>query len=88
MMRRIVYRHTAGPYVGLRQILGVEVRKTLQGPGHLLLLHIGEWMALDPGPMPDVIQPIPLFPDMRMAKGMRLRTSDKYVLYQEMADGA
>jgi hypothetical protein len=86
-MRRIVYRHTAGPYPGLHQILALELRGE-GGTGALFYLHTGEQRALEPGPLPDRLAPIPMCPDGRMAKGMRLKTSDKWVLYQEVPDGA
>ena len=76
-MRRIVYRHTAGPYPGLRQILAVASNEYLD------YLHTRERRSLDPGPLPDMLAPVPMWPDGRMSKGMRLKSTDTYVLYQE-----
>lgn len=84
MIRRIVYQHTRGPWIGLSQILAMEIRKTPQGRGKLGYLHTGKLRDLDPGPMPDRLAPVAMQPDGRMAKGMRLKTTDKYVVYQEV----
>jgi hypothetical protein len=75
-LRRIVYIHTAGPYAGLRQILG------LSAPEGVLFLHTGELRAHS-GPPPDVLAPIAMPPDGRISAGMRLKSTDRYVLYQE-----
>lgn len=72
-IRRIVLRHTAGPYAGLRQIIGcfggdVEIPEVI--PAH-----------------PQ--GPAPLWPDGRLAKALRLKSTDRYVLYTEqIADEA
>jgi hypothetical protein len=81
-MRRIVYLHTAGPWIGLRQILGGEFREG-QSPGSLVYFHTGETKALAAGPLPDRLAPVQMAPDGRVSKGMRLKTTDKYVLYVE-----
>lgn len=75
--RRLVYRHTAGPYAGLDQIVGY-VNET-----HFVYLLQREARP-HTGPVPDKLKAIPMFPDGRMAKGMRLKTTDRYVLYQEV----
>ena len=80
-MRRIVYRHTAGPYPGLRQILALE------GEQQLLYLHTGDMRILDAGPLPDRLAPVALWPDGRLSKAMRLKTTDTYVVYQEVLCG-
>ena len=76
-MHRIVYQHTTGPYPGLRQILAVTSDTAIH------YLHTGEQRTLDPGPLPPCLAPVTMWPDGRMAIGMRLKTNDRYVLYQE-----
>ena len=80
-MRRIVYQHTAGAYPGLRQILAVETEH--EGTPVLVYLHSNEGRRLDPGPLPDRLAPIKMPFDGRKAAAMRLKTSDKWVLYVE-----
>lgn len=67
--RRIVLAHTAGPYPGLRQILGV------------FNAHDSVPDILPAYPAPAISLP----PDGRLGKALRLRSNDKYVLYQEQA---
>lgn len=82
-IRRIVYQHTRGLYPGLHQILAIEAREGDKGMLHYL--HTGEQRTLEPGPMPDKLAAIRLnVGGSRVARAMRLKTSDKYVLYQEM----
>lgn len=83
VVRRIVYRHTAGPYPGLRQILGIEIRQDANLPGQLTWLHTGVVMSLEPGPMPDKLVAIPLQPDGRHSKALRLVSKPGYSIYQE-----
>jgi len=83
MVRRIFYQHTTGPYVGLRQLVAMEMRHE-QGHGALGYIATGEIRTLEPGPMPDRLKAAPMFPDGRMAKAMRLKTTDKWVLYREV----
>jgi hypothetical protein len=66
-IRRVILRHTAGPYPGLRQILGV-----VEGVGEL----------------PDILRDIVIRPSGRPATAMRLRSTRRYVLYQEVAPAA
>ena len=80
MIRRIVYRHTRGDYVGLRQILAIADEDT----NRLTYLHTGEARALEAGPLPDRLAPVAMPFDGRIGRAMRLKTSDKYVLYQEV----
>lgn len=70
-IRRIVLRHTAGPYPGLRQIIGLFTAEDA-----------------DLGRIPEVIPahpqgPAPLWPDGRLAKALKLKTTDRYVVYTE-----
>lgn len=71
-IRRIVVRHTAGPYAGLRQILGVT--------------------DSEPGELPDILpgpgEVAPMFPDNRPARALRLKSTNRYVLYQEQVAAA
>jgi hypothetical protein len=83
MTRRIVYQHTRGPWVGLRQILAVTFEGNEHTSPHLGYLHTGEVRALEFGPLPDRLAPVAMPPDGRLSKGMRLKSSDKYVLYLE-----
>lgn len=75
-IRRVVYRHTAGPYPGLRQIMGLADARTV------VFLHSGEARTLEAG-MPDRMAAVAMWPDGRASKGMRLKSTDRYVLYQE-----
>lgn len=63
--RRLCVRHTAGPYPGLTQIIGLV--KTDK-------------------PLPEMLTGVAMSPDGRKAKVMRLRTTDKYALYQEQSE--
>jgi hypothetical protein len=76
-IRRIVLRHTAGPYAGLRQIIGVFSADDAE-------------MGRIPEVIPAYPQgPAPLWPDGRLAKALRIKATDRYVLYQEqVADEA
>lgn len=78
-MRRIVFRHTAGPYPGLRQITAIATDTSI------MYLHSGVVRAHE-GPLPDKLAAHPMWPDGRMARGMRLKSTDTYVLYQEIAE--
>ncbi len=81
MIRRIVYCHTRGDYVGLRQILALADDEL----NILTYLHTREARALDMGPLPDRLAPVAvLVGGDRRSRAMRLKTSDKYVLYQEV----
>lgn len=71
--RRIVLRHTAGPYAGLRQIIGVFTAEDAE------LGRIPEVIPAHPA------GPAPLWPDGRLAKALRLKATDRYVLYTEQA---
>ncbi len=75
--RRLVYRHTAGPHAGLDQIVGFVDQK------HFVYLLQREARP-HKGPVPDKLSAIPMWPDGRMAKAMRLKTTDRYVMYQEV----
>jgi hypothetical protein len=70
-MRRIVLQHAAGPYPGLRQIVGLFTDEDAER-----------------GRIPDVLpahpqSPQPLWPDGRLARCLRLKSNDKYVVYLE-----
>jgi hypothetical protein len=70
-IRRIVLQHTAGPYPGLRQIIGTFTADNAEL-----------------GQIPDIIpahpQPAaPMWPDGRLAKALRLKSTERYVLYVE-----
>lgn len=80
MIRRIIYQHTRGPWKGMHQFLAVE-NTDMQA---VCYLHTGEIRGVEPGPLPDKLAAVAMFPDGRMARAMRLKTTDKYVLYQEM----
>jgi hypothetical protein len=80
MIRRIVYRHTRGAYPGLRQILALASEED----NSLRYLHTGEVRRLEVGPLPDRLAAVQLPFDGRIGRGMRLKTSDKYVVYQEV----
>jgi hypothetical protein len=71
-IRRLVLRHTAGPYAGLRQIIGL----TDKAPGEL--------PDILPGPGEVGV----LWPDNRPARALRLLSTDRYVLYQEQVPAA
>jgi hypothetical protein len=79
-MRRLVYLHSAGPYVGLRQIVGVV-------DDSFIYYDTGaraEMRSLEPGsPLPDKLAAIEMLPDRRLAKAMRLKSTDTYALYKE-----
>ena len=70
-MRRIVLTHMAGPYPGLRQIIGTFSADDAEMDA------IPDVLPAYPAP------PCPLWPDGRLAKALRLKSTDKYVLYQE-----
>ncbi len=80
VIRRIVYRHTRGDYPGLRQILALASEEA----NTLHYLHTGEVRKLEVGPLPDRLAPVQMPFDGRIGRAMRLKTSDKYVLYQEV----
>ena len=72
-IRRVVLCHTAGPYPGLRQIIGVFT---------------ADDAAM--GRIPEVLPAHPqeaarLWPDGRLAKALRLHSTDRYVMYTEQA---
>lgn len=76
--RRVVYVHTAGPYPGLRQILGLISDDGVQ------FLHTGEFRPFTPqSGTGDVLAAVQMCPDGRWSKGMRLRSTDRYALFQE-----
>lgn len=75
-IRRIVIQHTAGPYPGLRQIVGVFTAQDSEQ-----------------GRIPDVLPaypaaPQPLWPDGRLARALRLKSTETYVLYTEQREAA
>lgn len=77
-LRRVVFRHTAGPYPGLAQILG------LMSDDGVGFIHTGEYRPFTPNSgTGDILAAIPMPPDGRWSKGMRLKSTDRYVLYQE-----
>lgn len=78
-LRRVVYRHTAGPYPGLRQIVG------LMTPEGVQFLHTNPpfGRAFGPDGKGDRLEPIPMWPDGRLSAGLRLKTTDRWVMYQE-----
>lgn len=71
--RRIIFRHTHGPYPGLRQIVGLFTSSDAE------LGRIPDVLPAHPAP------PAPLWPDGRLAKALRLRSTETYVLYTEQA---
>jgi hypothetical protein len=75
-IRRIFLRHTTGPYPGLVQMIGVFTAENAEM-----------------GQIPDVLPPHPqppaaLWPDGRLGKALRLKSTDRYVMYQEQAGEA
>lgn len=64
-------QHAAGPYAGLRQIVGVFTAEDSQAG------RIPDVMPHHPNP------PMPWWPDGRLAKALRLKSTDRYVLYTE-----
>jgi hypothetical protein len=69
--RRIVFRHTHGPYPGLRQIIGLFTKSDAE------LGRIPDVIPAHPAP------PQPVWPDGRLAKALRLRSTETYVEYVE-----
>lgn len=63
--RRIILRHTAGSYPGLRQIVGLWEAET-ELPDRLAPF----WVVMEGVPV-------------RQCRGMRLASTDRYVLFQE-----
>lgn len=77
--RRIIFEHTEGVFKGLRQIVGVQREKDI------VYTHTEPYMVrTHEGPLPDVLASIPMTPDGRWSRGMRLKTTDRYALYQEL----
>lgn len=75
-IRRVVLRHTAGPYPGLCQIVGVfSADDAEQG-------RIPDILPAHPSP------PMALWPDGRLTKALRLKSTPTYVLYQEQGEAA
>jgi hypothetical protein len=70
-IRRVVLVHTAGPYPGLRQILGLTP-DFVDSAGCLP-------EVLPQHPAPAVALP----PDGRFGKALRVHSNDKYVVYAE-----
>lgn len=71
--RRIILRHTAGPYPGLHCIAGLfSAQDAEQG-------RIPEMLPAHPAP------PAPAWPDGRLTRWLRLASTDRYVLYVEQA---
>lgn len=69
-IRRVVLLHTAGPYPGLRQIIGLfEGADTAPSPEVL--------------PAPGTGMALTMWPDGRHARALRLKATPKFVLYQE-----
>lgn len=71
--RRIVVRYTAGPFAGLRKIIGVFTAEDAEQ-----------------GRIPDVLPAFPsppaaLWPDGRLGRLLRLRSTDRAVFYVEQA---
>lgn len=62
-----MFAYTAGPLAGLRQIVGVFD----EGDS------VPEKMPAHPDP------PAPVWPDGRLARFLRLKSTDRYVLYSE-----
>lgn len=76
--RRLVYRHTRGPWAGIDQIVGYVT------PKDFTYLTVRERRA-HKGPVPDVLTAVEMSPDGRESRGLRLKTTDRYVHYQEEA---
>ncbi len=68
-IRRVVLRHTGGPYPGLYQILG-----TIDSTGGVL-----------PDVLPQAGALAPLWPDGRLASARKRTTQPRWVLYEEVA---
>lgn len=76
-IRRIVLRHTAGPYPGLRQIIGVMSDTAVQ------YLHTGEIRPFGPAGNGDTLNRVQCWPDGREATLLRMKGNNRYCLYQE-----
>lgn len=77
VIRRLVVRHTAGPYPGLRQIIGLVKDAGVE------YFHTGQFRPWGGAGNGDVLNQVQLWPEGRLANLMRLRGDDRYVLYQE-----
>lgn len=75
--RRLVYRHTRGPWTGIDQIVGYVT------PTDFIYLTARERRS-HKGPVPDVLAEVEMSPNGRESRAMRLKTSDRYVHYQEI----
>jgi hypothetical protein len=75
--RRLVVRHTSGPYPGLRQIIGVL---TDTGVSYFHTEQFRPWGGNGNG---DVLNRVVLWPDGREATLMRMKGNTLYALYQE-----
>jgi hypothetical protein len=78
-IRRIVVRHTVGPYAGLRQIIGVMNETAVQ------YFHTGEVRPFGPAGNGDTLNKVLMWPDGREALLMRMKGNNRYALYQEKA---
>jgi hypothetical protein len=76
-IRRIVVRHTAGPYPGLRQIIGAMTETGVQ------YFHTGESRPFGGGGNGDTLNQVRLWPDGRVGLLMRMKSNNRYALYQE-----
>lgn len=74
--RRLIYRHTRGAWAGIDQIVGVVTAN------HFIYLTVREARSHQ-GPVPDVLSEVPMMPDGRESRALRMKTTNRYVLYQE-----
>lgn len=75
--RRLIYRHTRGSWAGIDQIVGIAT------PRGFFFLTTREVKGHE-GPAPDKMSVTQMMPDGREAKGLRLKSTDRYVMYQEV----
>lgn len=76
-IRRIVVRHTAGPFPGLRQIIGVMTDTAVE------YFHTGQVRPFGPAGNGDTLNQVQLWPDGRVATLLRMKGNNRYALYQE-----
>ncbi len=76
-IRRVLLRHTTGPYVGLRQCIGLMFNTGIY------YFHTGESRPFGPNGNGDTLNKVMLWPDGRVATLLQLKATNAYVLYQE-----
>jgi hypothetical protein len=82
--RRVFVRHTAGPYPGLLQMVGLLV----QGDDGAEVRRVDNGVVLPLARGGDVLNGQQLGPDGRISNLLRLRSTDRWVLYQEAVAAA